>query len=265
MAVTALSMVVIGLLAQAPGCTKDTDCKGERICEAGVCVEPRASTPPPPAPPPPPVIDAAEAASYPRVVRREGLVCVQSLDDGGRVTESCRLETPPSRVRTSPVREGPSAAEPTPLSPPAESGSRFVASILLHGGLLLGSAGGSTVALGQLGTTLALGARFRSGVGVGGLANLSVGPTAAGSLFFATFAPALRFGDRSHFLLGLGPTLVAYSFVGAGGGSGVAGSLIATGVFAVGGAFAFNVHSALHVDASGVVFMLGAGIGFGAF
>lgn len=50
-----------------------------------------------------------------------------------------------------------------------------------------------------------------------------------------------------------------------GGGSGLAGSLIATGVFAMGGAFGFNLHSALHVDASGVVFTLGAGIGFGAF
>lgn len=267
MAVSALSMVVIGLWAQVPGCTKDTDCKGERICEAGVCVEPRASTPPP-APPAPPVIDGAEAASYPRVVRREGLVCVQSVDDAGKLSESCRPETPPSRVRTAPVREATSAAEAAPSVVPTtqgESTSRFVASILLHGGLLLGSGGGTTIALGQLGATLALGARFRSGVGVGGLANLSVGPTAVGSLFFATFAPALRFGDRSHFLLGLGPTVVAYSFVGAGGGSGIAGSLIATGVFAVGGAFAFNLHSALHVDASGVVFTLGAGIGFGAF
>src|SRR6185295_1738217 len=33
------------------GCAKDTDCKGERVCERGACVEP--------APPPPPPVDAA--------------------------------------------------------------------------------------------------------------------------------------------------------------------------------------------------------------
>jgi hypothetical protein len=29
------------------GCDKDTDCKGDRICEAGTCVNPTASAPPP--------------------------------------------------------------------------------------------------------------------------------------------------------------------------------------------------------------------------
>jgi hypothetical protein len=29
----------------APGCSKDVDCKGDRICEAGACVNPRPSTP----------------------------------------------------------------------------------------------------------------------------------------------------------------------------------------------------------------------------
>jgi len=27
--------------AAAPGCTKDLDCKGDRVCNDGVCVEPR--------------------------------------------------------------------------------------------------------------------------------------------------------------------------------------------------------------------------------
>lgn len=273
-----LSMMVVALWAQTPGCAKDTDCKGERICEAGVCVAPAAvqpsahpepsvhpersrGTPPPPPPP-------AEASSYPRVVRREGAVCVQTLEADGRVTESCRAEepAPSSRVRTAPAHASTYAAEPEP--PPAkvvESSSRFVASVLLHGGLLAGAAGGSTVTLPQLGGSLALGARFRSGVGVGGLFNLSVGVAPGFAMFFASLTPALRFGDRSHFLLGFGPTVIAYSVAGGGGGSGLAASLLAAGVFAVGEAFALNLHSALHVDASGVVFTLGAGIGFGAF
>ncbi|MFT7622070.1 MAG: hypothetical protein ACI9WU_001237 [Myxococcota bacterium] len=39
--------------APAPsGCTKDTDCKGDRICDAGKCVSPKTTTPPPTTPPP---------------------------------------------------------------------------------------------------------------------------------------------------------------------------------------------------------------------
>jgi hypothetical protein len=40
------------------GCEKDTDCKGERICEASVCVNPTAS--PAPAPPPEAVTEGSE-------------------------------------------------------------------------------------------------------------------------------------------------------------------------------------------------------------
>ncbi len=41
-------------LAQVDGCSKDTDCKGDRVCENRVCVAPSASPPeslPPPVPP----------------------------------------------------------------------------------------------------------------------------------------------------------------------------------------------------------------------
>jgi hypothetical protein len=55
-AVTALVMFASPLAANAQ-CKADVDCKGDRICENGQCVDPRtkrADTPPPPAPPPPP-------------------------------------------------------------------------------------------------------------------------------------------------------------------------------------------------------------------
>lgn len=123
MLLTAASLVVL-----AAGCSKDTDCKGDRICERAVCVSPRAqgsvdagewalpanarlkpATPaPPPAPPlvaaPPPAPSpvgrpplrpkgiSAEERVFPRVVRKPGQVCVQSLDDKGSLQESCRPE-----------------------------------------------------------------------------------------------------------------------------------------------------------------------------
>jgi hypothetical protein len=55
-------------------CSKDTDCKGERICEAGACVAASAALPPPPAAPAavPPTTEPAPApppaASQDRVV-----------------------------------------------------------------------------------------------------------------------------------------------------------------------------------------------------
>jgi hypothetical protein len=108
----------------AAGCSKDTDCKGDRICEKAVCVSPsstdagewalpsprftgaRAPAPPPAppiveAPPPPPTTGrpplrpkaiTAEERTYPRVVRRPGQVCVQSLTEKGALQESCRPE-----------------------------------------------------------------------------------------------------------------------------------------------------------------------------
>lgn len=56
--VTALLGVVVGLSRTARAdCTKDSDCKGDRVCESGKCVAPApvALVPPPPAPTPAPV------------------------------------------------------------------------------------------------------------------------------------------------------------------------------------------------------------------
>lgn len=268
-----LSMMVGVWLCQAPGCTKDTDCKGDRICEAGACVAPTASSPPAAPPPAPPLVAPPAppvADSYPRVVRRDGLTCVQTLEGDGHIAESCRRDEPLPRPRPRPLpaRGAPREVEADSRqsqAPPVEPGARFVASFLLHGGLLAALASGASVALPQLGGSIALGARFRSGVGVVGLGTLSAGFFPNGALVIGTLAPALRFGDHSHFLLGLGPSVVAFSATGGGSGSGLAASLVAAGVFAVADAFALTIHSALHVDASGVIFTLGAGFGFGAF
>lgn len=263
-----LSMVVSIWLCQVPGCAKDTDCKGDRICEAGGCVAPSAGALPQAPPPVAPATDAAvpppmppSADSYPRVIRHDGLTCVQTLEADGHVEESCRRAGPAPRPRPLPARE----VEDSPPARPDEPVSRFVASFLLRGGMLAGLASRASIVLPEVGGSIALGARFRSGVGVTGLGSLSVGVFPNGAFVIGTLAPALRFGDRSHFLLGLGPSVVAFSVTGGGSGSGVAGSLIAEGVFAVARAFALTIYSAIHVDASGVVFSLGAGFGFGAF
>ena len=66
----------------AAGCTKDTDCKGDRICVSAVCVSPNEVPPPPPSKRPPPAApprnapqcerdaDCAEGICYDGVCRR---------------------------------------------------------------------------------------------------------------------------------------------------------------------------------------------------
>src|SRR5690349_2243863 len=65
-----LRVLVAVLVLAVPGaalaqCTKDTDCKGERICERGTCVLPAERAPPPrpeyTAPPPPPPVQTPAA------------------------------------------------------------------------------------------------------------------------------------------------------------------------------------------------------------
>jgi outer membrane protein assembly factor BamB len=48
-----------------PGCGKDTDCKGTRVCVAGACVEPQARPATPPPPTTPPTVAPSEPAAPP--------------------------------------------------------------------------------------------------------------------------------------------------------------------------------------------------------
>jgi hypothetical protein len=98
-----LSVVIALMVARsaAADCTKDTDCKGDRICERGVCVSPT--------PPPPP------ASTHP-------LPAPLSVLDGGEVPAAAPdAGMPVPEVAPPPVDAGPPVAAPIPLvSPPAE-------------------------------------------------------------------------------------------------------------------------------------------------
>ena len=67
--VLALGLLSLGTVSARAACTKDTECKGDRICDAGQCVSPPAppssATTPLPPPPPPPPANGAESAPPP--------------------------------------------------------------------------------------------------------------------------------------------------------------------------------------------------------
>ncbi len=63
------AMTVVGLLMLAPAawaqCTKDTDCKGDRICVNGMCADANTAAPAPLAPAPQPIAEPAPAYAAP--------------------------------------------------------------------------------------------------------------------------------------------------------------------------------------------------------
>lgn len=246
--------VVMVVMAQS-GCTKDTDCKGDRICEAGSCVAPPAAATL--APPPPPAPELAPE-SYPRVVHRDGQVCVQSLGPTGLVEESCRAERKPLG--------GASAASAEDTPPPRrreaeEARGGFCADVLLNGGLMALFAGSSTAALPQVTGYVALGGRGASGTGFVGVLNASVGFVSFGSVLAIGIAPGLRLGKASHAVFSLGATLLTGG-VGGQSFTGVMGSAIIQSVISLFRGFVLTPQVGFHLDASGVLLTLGIGFGF---
>ena len=63
----ALGLLLFGSASARAACTKDTECKGDRICDAGQCVPPptTASSAAPLPPPPPAPVPESEAPSAP--------------------------------------------------------------------------------------------------------------------------------------------------------------------------------------------------------
>lgn len=112
------------MLLAASQCTADTDCKGDRICSAGRCIEPQAASPVAPAPKanvPTPGPGAA------RMPKDQLLVCSDDRDCGGGLVcrrGDCISAPPPASAtpRAAPVPANFSAPAPAanaPASSPA--------------------------------------------------------------------------------------------------------------------------------------------------
>ncbi len=223
-----LSVMVAGVMAQ--GCVKDSECKGDRVCEAGACVAP------------------APAERFPRTVRIAGQICLQSLDVEGQVQQSCREEGAPVEV-------------PPPLPPPQKPRSRLSADGLVAGGVMVLVADGESFVLPQLTLSGAFGSRRPSGAGFVLVTNASVGLSPYGAMFVLGIAPGLRLGETSHVVLSLGPTLLAGGF-GGDTFAGLAGSALLQGVISLFDGFVLTPQAGLHFDLSGVIITLGVGVGF---
>lgn len=277
-------LVCIATLAAAPvGCTKDTDCKGDRICEAGQCVSPPAPTPtptpvttpapvtapptPPPAPPtPPPAPQLRNPADYPRVVRKNGVTCIQTLDDEGVVHEDCRTDSTSYSATHRPMdptagtvgMPSSSFPPPTPAEPePPRSG--VVADFGVLGTLGVLASSGVGVLPGLVGH-IAVGGRLSESVGLGGVFNAQLGFGGNGVLVNLAMAPALRLGALGHANLALGPSLLLAS-TPFGSVMGLAGTLLIHGVVPIAGAFGIHFQFGIAFDASGAFLSFSTGFG----
>ncbi|MDP1823238.1 MAG: hypothetical protein Q8L48_08355 [Archangium sp.] len=186
----------------------------------------------------------APEPELPRVIRADGQVCVEALDENGAVRAECRPEGTP----WSPSR---AAVKPPP-------GPRGVASVNVGAGVLTGAA----LTLPELAFIVDAGILFPNGVGVVGLGHGHLSPMLStprvGLLQRYGLGAALRLGARSHFLVGVSGTLkllqdttlvASPSF-----------SVVLKGALVVHEAFTFLLLPVFSFD-TGVTFSVSAGVG----
>lgn len=278
-----VAAVLVGLVSAQVGCTKDTDCKGDRVCEAGRCVNPVQASPPvaepapSPPPPPPPAAPPVDASEYPKVVRHDGKVCVQSLGADGNVTESCRTDdgarrplgnegmvsTPsswdepvaPKRIRRAKKQE--------PDDAPVKTRG-FAADFAALGGILAFFGAGGSVALPEVNLHVALGGRLSPGFGLSGIIDTKFFFGSGGWGAVMTFGPGLRLGGETHVTIAATGGFV-YGSTRQGSVFGSVGALIAHLVIPFPSGFGLHLQPALSFDASGVLLSLGGGFGGSVF
>ena len=308
-------MGMLGMLlvtALGAGCEKDTDCKGDRICENGVCVAPKANPAaatgdpvgPPPMPPPqessrvplgaapgpgpcrapdyrrtplgtplcPPAAETAGDSSIPPPLpppeepKRSPLggaapqepapdPCADPLDADGRLKPECKVAPTQAPLRSRKQRR--TTDLDSPKEPAEEPLARAVGLVGVMSGALFG--GGAAVPV--FAFTGAAGVRFRSGVGIVGVAHGRITLASGGSIQLYGLGPGVRFGNRTQLTLALTGTFAAIN-VGpvqlAGGGL---FTILAQVAIAIGDHFTLLAMPTIDFDASGVVGSLSGGLG----
>lgn len=289
------------LVVTTSGCAKDTDCKGDRVCEDGRCVSPATLQPPPvvqpaPAPAPEPAqppelvpedpyadpfnqpqstppdpsappVPGPSTPQYPRTVYERGYVCREFLDAAGAVRRECHRDARSNRresrelkreakerrrERREQAREEVREREGPPLRP--------VGNLVAHGGILVATPS----VRGLFGASGSAGVMFRPGIGVVGVANVQLVPNGEfGIAQLYSLGPAVRFGHKSHVLLGVAPTFgVVPATTVTPPTTGFLWSVFAQGALVLADHFTLMLQPMLSVDLSGVIFTVSGGAGW---
>ena len=120
---TAVSFLTFTVRPAWAGCAKDTDCKGDRICDGGRCVSPAAPGPAPAAPapsaPPAPSVSPPPASGSPSPAAPPAPPLISTPPAGAPSAASPNAVAPvPMAPEAAPVPYGARAPEPPSTSPP---------------------------------------------------------------------------------------------------------------------------------------------------
>lgn len=184
-------------------------------------------------------VEVPGAEGFPRVVRRDGLVCVQTQRADGSVEESCRrgtLPAPPAVEDAAEVDERP--------------GVRLESSVVVGPALELSSGQASGPLFGiRLTETVA----FATDFGLVGLASGLITASRAGATVTLTLAPGFRVGRDLHLDVAAGPSVLS------GRTSLLGGTVLVSGGLGL-GRLSLVATSGVTIGATGVDLSLGAGL-----
>lgn len=282
------------ILVSAAGCSKDTDCKGARVCEYGRCVNPPVLSPPvvvqpePVAPPPtqqdpamvpedpyeqqqpvPAPAPVPQQQPYPRTVYEKGYVCHEFIDASGSLRRDCQrdrraqkeMKREAKEERRERIRERREAEREQRREIEGPS-ARFVGNIVAHGGMLVAATPTTAAIYGAFGASGSAGVMFRSGIGIVGVANVQLAPNGFGIMQMYSLGPAVRFGSKSHVLVGVAPTLgVVPANTQSPAAVGLLASVFAQGSLVLLDRLTLMLQPVLSSDGRGVILTLTGGIG----
>ena len=269
-------IVVFWSASAAAQCTKDSECKGDRICENGRCVSPnalpQATQPPPPPTPPPAIAPPPEPPPPPPAEPEQPRPSRRPV--GSSVTDAATDESPPQaqertfspeqlrRMRKEQQEAGDDPPADAPGDEPSPGLSTFVSDAGVRGSVLAIFAGGAYASPG-VGVHGQWGGRISPTFGVVGAANADIFFGAGGTAVLASLAFGLRLGERHHATLSVGPEIAHVTFnSGQSSYTGLAGVGRADFIIVLVGRFTLQFQVAAHVDPSGILLSGGVGLGW---
>jgi hypothetical protein len=206
---------------------------------------------------------------YPKVVRKNGLTCVQSLGEDGVVREDCRNEAAEysGTLRAVDLNDSsppPSSSFPPPrVAEPEPQRSSVTADFAVFDSLGIVVPGSAGITNG-FGGHLSVAGRVSDGVALGGLLDGQFWFPPGGFVLLATLAPALRLGDVGHATVGLGPSILYLSSYLVSGAV-LRGTLVLQGGVPLAGAFGVYPRLSFSFGSGAVILALGFGFGGSVF
>ena len=212
-----------------------------------------------------PPVPSPGAQQYPRTIYEKGYVCREFVDTAGAVRRECerdrraaREERREAKERRRERREAEREERREREGPPVH----FVGNLVGHGGLFTAVTPGFASVSGVFGASGSAGILFRSGIGLVAVANVQLSPNGFGLAQFYSLGPAIRFGEKSHILVGVAPTIGVVPATTANPPAvGLLGSVFAQGALVLLDRLTLMVQPMLSADRGGFIFTLTGGVG----